>query len=311
MKTLEGKVAVVAGATRGAGRGFACALGEAGAIVYCTGRSVRGKPATGNRPETIEETAEMVTAYGGHGIAVRVDHTQAKEVEKLFERVGDEQKGQLDVVVNDIWGGEELTELGPPFWDLTLEKGFLMLQRAVHTHIITSRYAAPLMIERKTGLIVEVTDGNNFGYRGNLFFDLVKTSVIRLAYTMATELRKYKVSAIAVTPGFLRSEAMLEAFGVTEANWQTAVDHDPHFIASETPLFVGRGVAALAADRNVLKKSGRVFGSWELAREYGFVDADGRQPDWDAYMKQIDFPNYERLKKCDDEFYSYWVGLFD
>lgn len=302
---------MVAGATRGAGRGIACALGEAGAIVYCTGRSVRGKPATGNRPETIEETAEMVTAYGGRGIAVRVDHTQETEVESLFQRISSEHKGQLNVVVNDIWGGEELTDLGPPFWELPLDKGFLMLQRALHTHIITSRYAAPLMVGRKKGLFVEVTDGNNFGYRGNLFVDLVKTSVIRLAYAMATELRKYKVSAIAVTPGFMRSEAVLESFGVTEANWQEAADRDPHFMASETPLFVGRGIVALASDVNVLKKSGRVFGSWELAREYGFVDADGRRPDWDAYMKEIGFPNYERLKRCDDEFYSYWVGLFD
>lgn len=311
MKNLEGKVAVVAGATRGAGRGIACALGEAGAIVYCTGRSVRGKPATGSRPETIEETAEMVTSYGGQGIAVKVDHTQEREVESLFQRVAREQEGRLDVVVNDIWGGEEFTEFGTPFWELALDKGFLMLQRAVHTHIITSRYAAPLMVEREKGLIVEVTDGDNFGYRGNLFFDLVKTSVIRLAYAMATELRNHNVSAVAVTPGFLRSEAMLESFGVTEANWKEAVDQDPHFIASETPLFVGRAVAALASDVNVSAKSGRVFGSWELAREYNFVDADGRRPDWDAYMKEIGFPNYDRLKKCDEEFYSYWVGIFD
>lgn len=310
-KTLEGKVAVVAGATRGAGRGIACALGEAGAIVYCTGRSVRGKPATGDRPETIEETAEMVTAYGGQGIAVRTDHTQVGEVASLFERVAAEQKGQLDVVVNDIWGGEEFTEFGPPFWELALDKGFKMFERAVHTHIITSHYAAPLMIKRQKGLIVEVTDGNNFGYRGNLFFDLAKTSVIRLAYAMASELRKYNVSAVAVTPGFLRSESMLEGFGVTEANWQKAVESDPHFIASETPLYVGRGIAALASDENLSKKSGRVFGSWELSREYNFVDADGRRPDWDAYMKEVSFPNYERLKRCDDVFYSYWVGLFD
>lgn len=311
MKTLKGKVAVVAGATRGAGRGIACALGEAGALVYCTGRSVRGKPATANRPETIEETAEMVTARGGKGIAVRVDHTQEREVESLFQRVADEQQGQLDIVVNDIWGGEELAELGTPFWELSLDKGFLMFQRAVHTHIITSRYAAPLMIERQQGLIIEVTDGDNCGYRGNLFFDLAKTSVIRIAYAMATELRKYNVSAIAVTPGFMRSESMLEGFGVTEANWQEAAKRDPHFIASETPLFVGRGVVALASDVNVSKKSGRVFGSWELAREYNFVDADGSRPDWDAHMKEVNFPNYERLKKCDEVFYSYWVGLFD
>jgi NAD(P)-dependent dehydrogenase (short-subunit alcohol dehydrogenase family) len=311
-KPLEEKVAVVAGATRGTGRGTACMLGEAGATVYCTGRSSREtrgpRDETASpfdlehRPETIEETAEMVTARGGSGIAVRVDHTVEGEVESLFQQVKAEQ-GRLDVLVNDVWGGDALTEWGKPFWELSLDKGFLMLQRAVHSHILTARYAAPLMLARQSGLIVEVTDGDGFWYRGNLFYDLVKTSVIRLAFTMDQELRKQHVIALAVTPGFLRSEAMLEHFGVTEANWQDGAKKDPDFIASETPYFAGRAVAALASDPQVSTKAGRVFSSWGLAREYGFTDMDGRRPDWGRYFAE----KYGgRLKPADDLFYSYW-----
>ncbi len=285
MKPLKGKVAVVAGATRGAGRGIACMLGEAGATVYCTGRSVRGRPATGNRPETIEETAEMVSGYGGVGLAVQVDHSVEEQVQALFERVGAEQ-GQLDILVNDIWGGDELTEWDTPFWELSIPKGLLMQQRGVHTHIITSRYAVPLMLRRGQGLIVEVTDGDTFAYRGNLFYDLVKISVMRLAFAMAEELRPHGVTALAVTPGYLRSEAVLDYLGVTEANWREGADKDPHFIASETPFYVGRAVAALAADPDVAARSGQVFSSWGLAKEYGFVDADGRQPDWGRYFEE-------------------------
>jgi NAD(P)-dependent dehydrogenase (short-subunit alcohol dehydrogenase family) len=311
-KPLEEKVAVVAGATRGTGRGTACMLGEAGATVYCTGRSSRETrgPRDENaspfdlehRPETIEETAEMVTARGGSGIAVRVDHTVEGEVESLFQQVKAEQ-GRLDVLVNDVWGGDALTEWGKPFWELSLDKGFLMLQRAVHSHILTARYAAPLMLARQSGLIVEVTDGDGFWYRGNLFYDLVKTSVIRLAFTMDQELRKQHVIALAVTPGFLRSEAMLEHFGVTEANWQDGAKKDPDFIASETPYFAGRAVAALASDPQVSTKAGRVFSSWGLAREYGFTDMDGRRPDWGRYFAE---KSGGRLKPADDLFYSYW-----
>ena len=304
MKPLEGRVAIVAGATRGAGRGIACMLGEAGATVYCTGRSVRGKPATENRPETIEETAEMVTAHGGRGIPVQVDHTVEDQVRALVARVKAEQK-RLHVLVNDVWGGDELTQFGTPFWKLSLDKGLLMLQRAVHSHIITSRHATPLLIETGKGLIVEITDGAFFGYRGNLFYDLVKVSVIRLAFAMAYELRKKKVAAVAVTPGFLRSEAMLDHFGVTEANWQKGTEKDKHFIASETPFFVGRAVAALAADPKVSRKSGRVFSSWELAREYGFTDADGSKPDWGRYWEKT---FGKPLPSCDDGFYAYWFG---
>jgi NAD(P)-dependent dehydrogenase (short-subunit alcohol dehydrogenase family) len=288
MKPLEGKVAVVAGATRGAGRGIARMLGEAGATVYCTGRSVRGRSATQGRPETIEETAEMVGVEGGVGIPVQVDHTLEDQVQALFARVREEQ-GRLDVLVNDVWGGDELTEWGKKFWELSLSKGLLMLQRAVHAHIITSRYGAPLMVDRNTGLIVEITDGDFLGYRGNLFYDFSKISAIRLAYAMSVDLRNRRVTALAVTPGFLRSEAMLDHFGVTESNWQEAVRKDRHFAHSETPCYVGRAVAALAADLNVAAKAGRVWASWTLAKEYGFQDIDGRQPDFGAYFdKTVD-----------------------
>lgn len=295
MQPLTGKIAVVAGATRGAGRGIACMLGEAGATVYCTGRSTRAaRPEPGqasspfelkHRPETIEETAELVNAYGGVGRPVRVDHTIEAEVKSLFERIKAEC-GQLDLLVNDVWGGDELSEWGQPFWELSLEKGWLMQERAVRSHIITNRYAAPLMIEREQGLIIEITDGDNDQYRGNLFYDLVKQSVIRLAYAMAQELRPHHVTALALTPGFLRSEAMLEHFGVTEATWQDGAQKDPHFIASETPFYIGRAVAALAADPNVAAKTGQVFSSWNLAQLYGFSDIDGRQPNWGKYFAE-------------------------
>jgi len=303
MQPLRGKIAVVAGATRGAGRGIACMLGEAGATVYCTGRSIRGKPA-GKRPETIEETAEMVTERGGAGIAVQVDHTVPEQVNALFERVRTEQK-KLDILVNDIWGGDELTEFGKPFWKLSLDQGFQMLRQAVHSHIITSHFAAPLLIDQNQGLIVEITDGDSFTYRGNLFYDLVKTSVIRLAFAMARELRHHKIASVAVTPGFLRSEAMLEQFGVTEANWRDGAKKDPDFIASETPYYVGRAVAALAADPKIFQKSGRVFSSWDLAVEYGFRDLDGSQP---HFVRHFEAKYGHRIKNCDDAFYEYWKG---
>ena len=283
---LQGRIAVVAGATRGAGRGIACMLGAAGATVYCTGRSGRGQSATEGRPETIEETAALVTAHGGLGIPVRVDHTVAAEVVALFARIADEQRGQLDILVNDVWGGDSLAEWGLPFWELDLAKGLLMQERAVHSHIITSRFGAPLLVARKQGLIIEVTDGETSAYRGNLFYDLAKASAIRLAFGMAEELRSHNVAALAVTPGFLRSEAMLDLFGVTEANWQEGAKVDPHFIASETPYFVGRAVAALAADPTVMVKSGGAYSSWGLADEYGFTDIDGRRPHWGRYFAE-------------------------
>ena len=282
-RPLRDQVAVVAGATRGAGRGIARMLGAAGATVYCTGRSVRNRPATPGRPETLEETAELVAAEGGRGIAVRTDHTIESEVKQLFAHVRAEA-GRLDVLVNDVWGGDALTEWGTPFWKLSTAKGMEMLERAVHSYIITSRHGAPLMVERNAGLIVEVTDGDTLGYRGNLFYDLAKNAVIRLAYAMAADLHAHCVTALAITPGFLRSEAVLATLGVTEANWREAIEKDAYFAESETPCLVGRAIAALAADPNVAAKSGGLFSSWALAKEYGFTDLDGRQPDWSSFL---------------------------
>jgi NAD(P)-dependent dehydrogenase (short-subunit alcohol dehydrogenase family) len=282
MQPLSNKIAVVAGATRGAGRGIAVCLGEAGATVYCTGRSVAGQSATAGRPETIDETAALVAARGGTGIALQVDHTVEAQVRGLFERIETEQ-GRLDLLVNDVWGGDELAEWGLPFWEQSLQKGLLMQQRAVHSHIITARYAAPLMVRQGHGLIIEITDGDTPDYRGNFFYDLAKSSNIRLAQAMAEELRPHGVTALALTPGFLRSEAMLDHFGVTEATWRDAIAQDPHFAASETPTYIGRAVVALASDPDVAAKSGAAWSTWRLVKEYGFVDADGSQPDWGAH----------------------------
>ncbi len=283
MTTLAGKIALVAGATRGAGRGIARALGEAGATVYCTGRSSRAGPVDPKRPETIEETAELVTAAGGTGVAVRVDHTDEAAVERLFERVRADH-GKLDVLVNDIWGGDALTEWGKPFWEFDVRTGFTMMERAIHTHVITSRHGVPLMLEGDGGLVVEVTDGAFRGYRGQLFYDLCKTSAIRLAYAMSVELADHPVTAVALTPGFLRSEAVLDHFGVTEDNWRDAIEKDPHFALSETPLLVGRVIAALAADPAVDTWSGQALTCWDLARHYDVRDADGAQPHWDEHL---------------------------
>jgi NAD(P)-dependent dehydrogenase (short-subunit alcohol dehydrogenase family) len=326
---LKGRVALVAGATRGVGRGTALALGEAGATVYCTGRSTRAKkrqhsgmrrresaparkalPADyyANRPETIEETAELVNERGGKGIAVVVDHLEPDKVEKLMARIRKEQ-GKLHVLVNDISESAE-QEFGKTFWEVDVVRGFALFQNAVHTHIITSHYAAPLLIEtakntKSSGLIVEIGDGDSYTYRGNAFYDLIKTTVIRQAFAMAYELRRKNVAAVALTPGFLRSEIMLEKFGVTEANWQDAIKKVPDYAESETPLYAGRAIAGLAADPNLMKKSGRVFSSWGLSDEYRFCDADGRRPHWGRHYAA----KYgDTMNPCDEGFYKYWRG---
>jgi len=289
MRPLQGKVALVAGGTRGAGRGIAVMLGEAGATVYVTGRSTRGQLSDIGRPEAIEETAELVTAAGGQGIAVRVDHTQEDEVRALFERVAAERDVQLDLLVNDIWGGESLCEWGKPFWEHSLAKGLRMQERAIHTHLITSHYAVPLMLQRKSGLIIEITDGIDYRYRGSLYYSLAKISVIHLAQAMAEDLRPHGITALALTPGFLRSEEMLDYFGVTEETWREAAAKDPHFLMSETPTYIGRAVAALAADPNVAAKAGKALSTWGLSEEYRFTDRDGGRPHWGNYAKEQGF----------------------
>ncbi len=262
-------------------------LGAAGAKLYCTRRSVRGRPATPGRPATIEATAELVTAEGDRGLAACTDHTVESKVEHLFARVRTEA-GRFDVLVNDIWGADALAEWGRPFWELSNAQGWQLLERAINSHLITSRHGAPLMIERNAGLIVEVTDGDTFGYRGNFFYDLAKNAVIRRAYAMAADLHAHHVTAPAITPGFLRSEAVLDAFGVTEANWRDGIAQDPHFAESEMPCLDGRVVVALAADPNVGNRSGGRFASWALAKEYGLSDIDARRPDWGTFFPRKD-----------------------
>jgi NAD(P)-dependent dehydrogenase (short-subunit alcohol dehydrogenase family) len=299
MKPLQGKVALVAGATRGAGRGIATALGEAGATVWCTGRSVAGSPGMKNRPETIDQTAELVTARGGRGIAVRVDHTVPGEVARLLERVG-----ELDILVNDIWGGDDLVEWGKRLWETRLEDGLTLIDRAIKTHVITSWHALPRI--HRGGLVVEITDGDAYFYRGHFFYDLVKTAVIRMAFALSQELQGRGVTAVAVTPGFLRSEWMLDRLGVTEANWRDAAQRVRPFAASETPLFVGRGIAALAADPKVAARNGRVVASWDLGEEYGVTDADGTRPHFVRWLRENMPEVAAGWRKLDDAFYAYW-----
>jgi NAD(P)-dependent dehydrogenase (short-subunit alcohol dehydrogenase family) len=278
-QTLKEKIALVAGATRGAGRGIACMLGEAGATVYCSGRSTRDHPCTAGyyagRPETIDETAELVDRHGGQGIPVRTDHLEPGQVEALVANIR-QAHGRLDILVNDISEGE--AHEWKPFWQLDVEKGFRMHRNALHSHILGARHAVPLMLKNPGGLVVEIGDGDTLAYRATLFYDLVKVSVARLAYAMAEDLYKHRIAAVCVTPGYMRTEAMLDHFGVTEANWRDGAKKDPNFRHSETPFFVGRAVAALAADPNILEKSGGLYSSWTLAREYGFTDLDGSQP---------------------------------
>ncbi|WP_371542513.1 SDR family oxidoreductase [Streptomyces sp. NBC_00554] len=288
--TLEGKVALVAGATRGAGRGIAVELGAAGATVYVTGRSTRGKRSEYDRPETIEDTAELVTAAGGRGIAVPTDHLVPSEVEALVARIADEQ-GRLDVLVNDIWGGETLFEWDSTVWEHDLDKGLKLLRLAVETHAITNHHALPLLLRNPGGLVVEMTDGtaeyNRNTYRVSFFYDLAKSSVLRMAFALGHELGPRGATAVALTPGWLRSEMMLENFGVTEENWRDALERVPHFGISETPFYVGRAVAALAADPDVARWNGDSLSSGQLAQVYGFTDRDGSRPDAWRYMVEV------------------------
>jgi len=292
MRPLEGKVAVVAGATRGAGRAIACTLGEAGATVYCTGRSARGARPPSGRPETIDETAEMVAARGGTAIPVQTDHTDREQVRRLFERVEAEQ-GRLDVLVNNV-NGDDLAEWGGAFWEQSLDQGLRQLERGIDSHVITIHTALPLMLRGgRSGLIVGVTDRGAISF----FHGFVKQSVMKLAELLAPELRPRGVAIVAVTPGYLRSEAMLERFGVTEANWRDAVEKDRYFAGSETPFYTGRAVAALAADPRVMLKTGKTLASWTLAEEYGFTDVDGARPHWERFMAPAIDEQWAKLAK--------------
>ena len=290
MKTaLAGKVALVAGATRGAGRGIAVQLGAAGATVYVTGRTTRSHRSEMNRPETIEETAALVDETGGRGIPVRVDHLVPGEVSALVTRIQDE-RGRLHVLVNNIWGATRM-EWNKSVWESSLDYGLRTLRLAVDTHVITSHFAIPLLIKTPGGLVVEVTDGTNeynaANYRVSFFYDLAKASVNRMAFALAHELRPHHATAVSLSPGWLRSEAMLEAYGVTESNWRDATKKNPHFAISENPAFVGRTVAALAQDPEVSRWSGKSLSSGQLAKIYGFADLDGSQPDAWRYVTEV------------------------
>ncbi|MDW8807156.1 SDR family oxidoreductase [Streptomyces scabiei] len=289
-KPLDGKVALVAGATRGAGRGIAVELGAAGATVYVTGRSTRERRSEYDRPETLEDTADLVTEAGGLGIAVPTDHLEPAQVRALVDRIAEEQ-GRLDVLVNDVWGGEKLFEWESPVWEHDLDNGLRLLRLAVETHAITSHFALPLLLRNPGGLVVEMTDGtaeyNAANYRATFFYDLAKSSVLRMAFALGHELGPRGATAVALTPGWLRSEMMLDGFGVTEETWRDALGQVPHFAISETPRYVGRAVAALAADPDVARFNGASLSSGSLARTYGFTDLDGSRPDAWRYLVEV------------------------
>ena len=308
---LRGRVAVVAGATRGAGRGIATALGEAGATVICTGRSSSVRPLKSDydRPETIEETAELVTKLGGRGLAIAIDHLERDQVQQLAERLRDEF-GKIDLLVNDIWGAEILkggpAQWDTPIWEHDLAKGLRILRLAIDTHIITSKYLLPLLIKEPGGLLVEVTDGttkyNDRHYRISVYYDLAKVAVNRLAYSQGHELAAHGATAVAITPGWLRSEMMLENFGVTEDDWREALDltraqrglpvAPPDFALSETPRYVGRAIVSLVLDPDRARWNQQSVSSGELARVYGFTDVDGNSPDIWQKMEESEKKNF-------------------
>lgn len=292
-KPLAGRVALVDGATRGAGRTIAVELSRAGAFVYATGRSSRvSGPSDMARPETIEETADLIHATGGDGSALRVDHSDIKAVEALVNKIGSE-KGRLDILVNDIFGGHPYTQWDKKLWEHDIGAGFTMLRNGVGTHLITCAKAIPLMLSTGHGLIIEMTDGTseyNKAFRRNVgfYYDLVKANVERITIGLAAELENESVAVVAVTPGWMRSEQMLENFGVSESNWKDALSDVPHFCISETPTFVARGIVALACDPQAKRWSGRVLSSAELARQYGVTDVDGSQPDCWRYTVEVE-----------------------
>lgn len=289
--SLKGKVALVAGATRGAGRGIAAELGAAGATVYVTGRTTRERASEYQRPETIEETADLVSSLGGQGIAVPTDHLVPEEVRVLVDRIRREQ-GRLDILVNDIWGGEKLFEWNKAVWEHDLEKGLRLLRLGIDTHLITAHFALPLLIETPGGLLVEMTDGtadyNATRYRLSPFYDLAKTAVNRMGWAHARDLAPHGATSVSLTPGWMRSEMMLEAFSVGEANWRDATATVPHFVISETPRFVGRAVVALAADPDRARWNGQSLSSGGLAQVYGFTDLDGSRPDAWRYLVEVE-----------------------
>jgi NAD(P)-dependent dehydrogenase (short-subunit alcohol dehydrogenase family) len=284
-------IALVTGGTRGAGRAIAVELGSVGATVYVTGRTTREARSPVDRPETIEDTADLVTAAGGNGIAVRCDHMVPADVDALVEQIGREQGGRLDVLVDDTWGGEQWIEF-KPIWELDLDKGLKMVRNGLETHLITLNKVLPLLVRRKQGLVIELTDGDdaaNERYRGAMFYDLVKVAITRMGKMLAEEVGPHGVTSVALTPGFLRSEQMLEHFGVTEETWRDGIAQDKWFAISETPHYVGRAVAALATDPDVARWSGRSLSSGLLAQAYGFTDLDGSRPDASRFFADAFF----------------------
>lgn len=286
---LHGHIALVTGATRGAGRAMAIELGAAGATVYVTGRSTRTARSELDRPETIEDTADLVTRAGGHGIAIRCDHTNPADVRAVADRINHEQDGRLDILVDDTWGGDHLIEW-KPIWEHDLDNGLRAVHNGLDTHLITLHTMLPLLIARGRGLVCEITDGDdmfNDRYRGTMFFDLTKVAITRIGKMLHHELQPHGVTSVSLTPGFLRSESMLDHFGVTEDNWRDAITQDRYFAISETPHYIGRAVVALALDPDVARWSGQALSAGQLANHYGFTDLDGSRPDASRYFSEV------------------------